>query len=152
MPSIFPFFFVFFKKLSNNKRWHQWDAGAADSGFVGMLVRRSKWKQHQMDKRPLRLICFEDEAALMYRPIAGRLVQKEGTTSLMRRVRPLIQQCFHYRATDVLVWKVRGIYLALQLFFPSKLLRFDFNAFLCSFVFSCKNLTVLECLYFIKCV
>lgn len=103
--------------LSNNKRWHQWDTGAADSGFVGMLVRRSKWKQHQMDKRPLRLICFEDEAALMYRPIAGRLVQKGGTTSLTRRVRPLIQQCFHNRATDVLVWKVRGIYLALQLFF-----------------------------------
>lgn len=47
--------------------------------------------------------------------------------------------------------------LALQLLFfppsPSRqLLRFDFNAFLCSFVFSCKNLTVLECLYFIKCV
>lgn len=47
--------------------------------------------------------------------------------------------------------------LALQHFFFSssrQLLRFDFNAFffLCSFVFSCKNLTVLECLYFIKCV
>lgn len=69
-------FFFFFLKLSNNKRWHQWDTGAADSGFVGMLVRRSKWKQHEMDKKPLRLICFENEAALMYRPIAGRLVQR----------------------------------------------------------------------------
>lgn len=29
-----------------------------------------------MDKRPLRLIRFENQAALMYRPIVGRLVQK----------------------------------------------------------------------------
>lgn len=47
--------------------------------------------------------------------------------------------------------------LALQLFFVCLLFLWDncwdlILMLLCSFVFSCKNLTVLECLYFIKCV
>lgn len=77
---------------------------------------------------------------------------REGTTSLTRRVRPLTQQCFHHRATDVLVWQVRDNYLALQLFFFSQNCWDLILMLLCSFVFSCKHLTVLECLYFIKCV
>lgn len=147
------FFFFFFLKLSNNKRWHQWDTGAADSGFVGMLVRRSKWKQHEMDKKPLRLICFENEAALMYRPIAGRLVQRGHNFPHMEG--PALDSTMlpspgNRRARMTSTGKLPST-SAFFFFFFSKLLRFDFNA-LCSFVFSCKNLTVLECLYFIKCV
>lgn len=79
---------------------------------------------------------------------------RKGAATLTRRVQPSIQ-CFHHWATNLLVWQVREKYLALQLLPPpppQNCSRFDFNAFLCSFVFSCKNLTVLECLYFIKCV
>lgn len=146
----FPFFKKKKKNLSNNKR-HRWDGEAADSGFVGMSVRRSERKRHQTDKRPPRPTCSEDEAVLLYRPTAGTKgcsFPHEGGPALDSMLPSLGNQPARMTSTG----KVPSTSAFAPPPPPQNCSRFDFNAFLCSFVFSCKNLTVLECLYFIKCV
>lgn len=144
--SLFPFL-----HLVDKKRWQSREA--ADSGFVGVLVWSSKWNRCEMEKSHWGSSAFKNE-------ILQSCTDQSWTDT-------------HWDEAQLFSWgkgpkfnnaSITGQptcsydmygknYLALQLFFfPSRqLLRFDFNA-LCSFVFSCKNLTVLECLYFIKCV
>jgi len=131
---------------------------AFDSGFVGELSWSSKWNRWKMDICHRGSSAFEKwkkrDSAVMYRPIVDRRSVSRGTTFLMWRQRPQIQNASITGQPTCSYDTYEKNDLALQLFFspPRQLLRFDFNAFLCSFVFSCKNLTVLECLYFIKCV
>lgn len=131
---------------------------ATDSGFVGLLIWSSKWCRWELDKIHRGLSAFGKRMneILQCTDSTWRVSQKRLQLVSWKGKSPQIQQCFHHWATDVLVWYVREKQPSTSAFFFSssrQLLRFDFNAFfLCSFVFSCKNLTVLECLYFIKCV
>lgn len=131
---------------------------AFDSGFVGELSWSSKWNRWKMDKCRQGSSAFEkwkneilqsctDPSWTDAQSAEAQLFSRGGKGPKYNNASITGQPtCSYdtYEKND----------LALQLFFPPsrQLLRFDFNAFLCSFVFSCKNLTVLECLYFIKCV
>lgn len=131
---------------------------ATDSGFVGLLIWSSKWCRWELDKIHRGLSAFGKRMneILQCTDPTWRGSQKRLQLVSWKGKSPQIQQCFHHRATDVLVWYVREKQPSTSAFFfllqdncwDLILMLF----FLCSFVFSCKNLTVLECLYFIKCV
>lgn len=123
-----------------------------DSGFVcGLVTQVTETKEI-----PPKLIfkeAPEQDTEVMYRSSTDANL----SAVFIAGERLWIQQCFRRRASDVLVhvWgKKKKKDSALQLFpFISPQNCWDLILmlfFLCSFVFSCKNLIVLECFYFIE--
>lgn len=115
---------------------------AADSGFVGLV----KWGRRETDKKPQRLICFqqveEPETAVMYSPIMDISSAREAQPFSRGDKGPQLQQCFHHWATNVLVWYIREKWHSTSASPPppsKQLLRFDFNAFCVVLYFHAKS-------------
>lgn len=125
---------------------------AADSGFVGALVRSSKWNRWEMDKKPPRLTCFLRRGRTRHRShvqtLRGQtLSQKRRNFSSQGGKGPKYNNA-SITGQPTCSYDMYGKNdLALQLFFffsPRQLLRFDFNAFCVVLYFHAKILLYLN--------
>lgn len=146
MPGIFLLFSWVTTKVDTDGTKEQLTQGLWVCWFGGGIESSARWtKCHRgLSASRMRL--------LMYRPTAGRLVLKG--CSFPHEEGPALNSMLPSLGNQPARMTSTGKLPSTSAFFFSSQTcsRFGFNAFLCSFVFSCKNLTVLECLYFIKCV
>lgn len=133
--------------------------GAADSGFVGLLIWSSKWRRWEMDKFHRGFSAFGKwknrilqscTDPLRSQSVEAQLLPWKGKGPKHNASITGQPTCSYDMYGEK--WPSTSAFFFFFSFFSRQLFRFDFNAFCVVLYFHAKILLYLNVFYFIKCV